>query len=377
MTPKLIAKTLDAASFEGTLDVNSVRGKGWEIKPFENCIEKVIYTAKIQRKDFLNSGEFPIVSQEESFINGYWNNGADVFSVSTPIIIFGDHTKVLKYVDFDFVLGADGVKVLAPKGFLLPKFFHYQLQSVNLDSLGYARHYKLLRELDIRYPPLPEQQRIVALLDEAFDNIATARANAEANLKNARAIFESHLESVFLSNCSGWLNMSVKECFKVRSGDFLPTKNMVAGEIPVYGGNGIAGFHNVENLSGDQVVIGRVGAKCGNVRYVTDDMWLTDNAFHISQYLRPFHPAFLTRLLNFKNLRQTANQAAQPVISYTTIKDVVLSFPAQIDEQVAINSKFDELEEETQRLESLYQRKLAALDELKKSLLHQAFTGEL
>ena len=157
----------------------------------------------------------------------------------------------------------------------------------------------------------------------------------------------------------------------------MPAKSMLDGEIPVYGGNGIAGFHNSRNLCGDQVVIGRVGAKCGNVRHVNDDIWLTDNAFHISQYFRPLNPAFLARLLNFKDLRQTANQAAQPVISYTTIKDVLLSFPSQLEEQATINARFDELEELVNSLESTYRRKLTALDELKKSLLHRAFSGAL
>ena len=179
--------------------------KGWQTKPFEGCIEKVTYTSKIQRKDFLNDGAYPIISQEDAFINGYWNNKADLFKIATAIVVFGDHTKVLKYVDFDFVLGADGVKVLPPRDFLLPKFFFYQLQTANLDSLGYARHYKLLKELQIVYPSLPEQQRIVALLDEAFDGIATAKANAKKNLQNARALFESHLQSVFTQRGEGWV----------------------------------------------------------------------------------------------------------------------------------------------------------------------------
>ena len=170
---------------------------GWQIKPFEDCIEKVTCTSKIQRKDFLDEGAYPVVSQEEDFINGYWNNEADLFKVTSPIVVFGDHTKVLKYVDFDFVLGADGVKVLPPRDFLLPKFFFYQLQTANLDSLGYARHYKLLKELEIAYPARSEQQRIVGILDATFDGIAVARANAEQNLQNARALFESHLQSVF------------------------------------------------------------------------------------------------------------------------------------------------------------------------------------
>ena len=95
---------------------------GWETKSFEDCIVSVKYTRKIQRKDFLDDGQFPIVSQEAEFTNGYWDDEADVFKVSTPVVIFGDHTQVLKYVDFDFVLGADGVKILQPCDFLRPKF---------------------------------------------------------------------------------------------------------------------------------------------------------------------------------------------------------------------------------------------------------------
>src|SRR5580704_342361 len=178
--------------------------RGWEQRPFEDCIERVTYTEKVQRKDFLTDGAYPIVSQETGLINGFWNKKADLFKVTTPVIVFGDHTKILKYVDFDFVLGADGVKILEPRGFLLPRFFYYQLQTANLDSLGYARHYKLLKELEIVCPPPHEQQRIVDILDEAFEGIATAKANAEKNLQNARALFESHLQSEFSHRGEGW-----------------------------------------------------------------------------------------------------------------------------------------------------------------------------
>ena len=83
--------------------------QGWGIRPFEKCIEKVKYTTKIATCDYSTMGAYPVVSQEEEYISGYWNNAEDVFKVSKPVVIFGDHTRVLKYVDFDFVLGADGV----------------------------------------------------------------------------------------------------------------------------------------------------------------------------------------------------------------------------------------------------------------------------
>lgn len=278
-----------------------------------------------------------------------------------------------------------GCKGLVPGEQLQHKFLYYYLSSIVelLNSLGTGATFKelsaaKLKEVSIPIPPLPEQRRIVGILDEAFAGIATAKANAEKNIRNARAIFESYLASVFAKRGEGWVEKPIAECFKVHSGDFLPAKAMVdAGKFDVYGGNGINGRHDQKNLSGSNIIIGRVGAKCGNVRYVEGDLWVTDNAFYISEYFYKFDLEFLSRLLGRKQLRSTANQAAQPVISYTTIKDIALEFPSDISMQKKISKGLNIMEAETRRLASVYERKLAALEELKKSLLHQAFTGEL
>lgn len=154
------------ALFESHLQsVFTQRRPEWMEKSFEDCIDDVTYTTKVQRKEFLEEGEFPIVSQEAEFINGYWNNSTDLFKVVRPLVIFGDHTRILKFIDFDFVLGADGVKILLPKSFLNPKFFFYALRSMPLKSLGYARHYRLLREIRIGFPESNAQATIVAQLD--------------------------------------------------------------------------------------------------------------------------------------------------------------------------------------------------------------------
>jgi type I restriction enzyme S subunit len=156
--------------FESHLNaVFSQRGEGWVEKLFEECIERVACNTKIQRKDYLSEGPYPIVSQEDAFINGFWDKKEDLLAVDSPVVVFGDHTRTLKYIDFDFVLGADGVKVLKPKPFLYPKFFYYQLQTAKLDSLGYARHYRLLKESSVWYPPITEQRRIVAILDRIHE----------------------------------------------------------------------------------------------------------------------------------------------------------------------------------------------------------------
>ena len=194
--------------------------KDWETKNFENCIEKVIYPKKILKKNFLEEGRYPVISQESNYINGYYSDEKNLFKITKPIVVFGDHTKVFKYIDFDFILGADGVKILDPKDFLNPRFFFYHLKSINLKDLGYARHYKLLKELEISFPKsLAEQKRIVDILDEAFENIDQAKSIAEQNLKNIEELFESELQSVFSNNNEEWETNTLGEvCEMIKRG---------------------------------------------------------------------------------------------------------------------------------------------------------------
>ena len=372
---------------------------GWVIKPFEDCIEKVTYTTKIQRKDFLDAGTFPVVSQEDAFINGYWDGADDVFRVETPLVVFGDHTKVLKYVDFDFVLGADGVKLLPPKDFLVPKFFYYQLQTAQLDSLGYARHYKLLKELEIKYPDRGEQHRIVAILDEAFDGIATAKANAEKNLQNARALFESHLQSVFTERGEDWVDSTIgaeikfidyrgKTPVKTPSGIRLITaKNVKMGYLQEVPMEFIAstGYEDwmTRGIPQKGDVLFTTEAPLANVAQLD-----TDEKVAFAQRIIIMQPnaakldsTFLKCLLLSQpvqqRIRAKGTGATVQGIKASLLKLIEISFPKSLTEQEQLVVTLDALRDETQRLESLYQQKLTALDDLKKSLLHQAFSGQL
>ena len=274
---------------------------------------------------------------------------------------------------------------ILPSNEITPEFLFYsfleQKDALVAQATGNAQpniSQEKIRNTEIRFPPLPEQRRIVGILDDAFEAIATAKANTEKNLQNARAIFESHLDEVFTKRGPGWVEKQIGECFKVRSGEFLPAKAMVlTGSFNVCGGNGIIGRHDEYNLSGENIIIGRVGAKCGNVHRLTGDLWVTDNALYISDYYFSFDLDFLARLLRFVNLGKQANQTAQPVISYTTIREVVLNFPSSMSQQAKIASQIDTLEEGTEKATYIYKAKLSALESLKKSLLHQAFAGEL
>ena len=191
--------------------------QGWEKLPFEDSIVKVKYTTKIPSNDYLEQGLYPIVSQEEGLISGYWDNANDVFKVSSPVVIFGDHTRILKYVDFDFVLGADGVKILQPIKSIDAKYFKLYLESCKIPSLGYSRHYKLLKELQVPIPPREEQEKIVAELD-CLSGIIEKK---KQQLKEYDALAQSIFYEMFgnpIDNEKGWETNSLGEIANISSG---------------------------------------------------------------------------------------------------------------------------------------------------------------
>lgn len=235
-----------------------------------------------------------------------------------------------------------------------------------------------IESLQVPLPSVQLQQKIVAKLDAIFFEVDKATAATKANAKNTEALFQSYLKQVFGLGGEDWDVYTIKDLIKIRSGDFLPAKNMkIEGSIDVYGGNGISGKHNLHNLSGDNIIIGRVGAKCGNVRLVSGDIWVTDNAFYVSEYKKNIDKEFLSVALEHKNLRTLANQMAQPVISFTTIKDAELKIPNSLEKQVEFLKIKNYLEIQTKIVNDSSIKKVHLLNLFKQSILKQAFNGEL
>ena len=139
----------------------------WKILPFTNCMKKVKTKKKpsIPKRDYQESGEFPVIDQGVSFIAGWTDSPESVISDNLPVVIFGDHTRIFKYVDFPFALGADGTKLLHVNDDIFdPRFFYYALSNLNVPNKGYNRHYRYLQEFSVVCPPLPEQRAIAYIL---------------------------------------------------------------------------------------------------------------------------------------------------------------------------------------------------------------------
>jgi len=144
----------------------------WELVGVIQTFEDIsALVAKVKKSDCKPLGKYPVVDQGRDFIAGYTDREGACFQL--PVIVFGDHTRIFKLINFPFVRGADGVKVLKPKTGIDPYFLYYAFTSLQLPTIGYQRHYAIFCEQKIPLPPLEEQKRIAEILstiDKAIDN---------------------------------------------------------------------------------------------------------------------------------------------------------------------------------------------------------------
>ena len=374
--------------------------KGWQTKTLGDICE--MYQPKtISGKDMVEDGAYPVYGANG--VIGRYNQfnheepqllitcrGATCGSVniSAPrswvtgnamVVRPKDESLEMRYLEYLFRGGIDISKAIT--GAAQP-----QITRTNLEPL------------EISYPEsLAEQQRIVGLLDEAFEGLATAKANAEKNLQNARALFESHLQSVFTQRGPGWVDRqlaslcdeitvghvgSMKTEYKESGIPFLRSQNIRPFEVSMVNSMFIdETFHRALKKSqlrpGDLAIV-RTGYP-GTAAVIPPE--LPDSNCSDLVIVRPskeVNPHFLAAFFNSAFGKQLVLGkivgAAQKHFNITAAKEVMLHVPP-IPEQRTIIAMVDDLREETQRLARLYERKHAALAALKKSLLDQAFTG--
>ncbi len=281
------------------------------------------------------------------------------------------------------------------------RFLYYLLTTLDLPSLakgvkpGINRNEVYSQVIEV--PPLPEQQRIVGILDTAFDGITIAEENAEKNLQNARKLFESYLQSIFANPGEGWVEKTIREVCILRSGTTLPKEiEKPSGEIAYLK---VADLNIRDNLNGVTCSSRYVNTKEVNASnllpvgttifpkrggaILTNKKRLTERVICADLNIMGVTPgkALLPKLLYLYFLNvdmcELGSGSSIPQINNYDIEPLVISFPSLLSEQIRIVDRLETISTETQHLESLYRRKLDMLDELKKSLLQQAFSGEL
>lgn len=259
----------------------------------------------------------------------------------------------------------------------------FLLRSLNLRELNKSTAVPGLNREDvyaqkIPLPPLSEQKRIAAILNEQIEAVEKARAATEAQREAAKALPRAQARKIFESPDSrSWTTRQLGEIFAVKSGDFLPAKTMnAAGSYPVYGGNGINGYHDSFMFEEPQIVIGRVGALCGCIHVSQPKSWITDNALYISEKKIPFDDVYMSNYLIYLDLNKLSNSMAQPLISGKLLYPIRVRLP-QISEQKRIATILTEQLAEAEKLNESVAGQLNTIKSLPASLLRQAFSGEL
>jgi type I restriction enzyme S subunit len=390
--------------------------KGWEVKTLGEVLQRTetVNPALLPEADFdyidvssVSNTTFQITAAQR--LKGKAAPSRARKLVRADDILFATIRPTLQRIAvvpaaLDKQVCSTGYFVLRPKAGIDHRFIFYALFTKKfmeqMESLQKGASYPAVNDGDVRaqlipIPPLPEQQRIVRILDEAFDGIATAKANAEKNLQNARAIFESHLQAVFTQRGEGWVEKKLGDVCTITSSLVDPRKADFLDFIHV-------GAGNIESQSGVFVEL-----KSAREEGLISGKFLFDKSMVLYSKIRPYlmkvaRPDFnglcsadmypltplpneitrdyLFHLLLSKPFTDYAIQgsarAGMPKVNREHLFEFRVWLPS-VKKQKELAAKLDSLHAETKRLEAIYKQKIAALNELNKSLLHQAFEGKL
>lgn len=369
---------------------------------------------KLTTKEYLIEGKYPVIDQGQEFIGGYTDNEDVVHESKLPIVIFGDHTRCVKYIDFLFVQGADGVKVLKPKFFWNEKAFYYALQSIEIPNMGYRRHYPLFKDFCIPIPPLAEQKRIVEQVDSLFVKLHEVKEKIQNILdtfENRKAVilykaFQGTLTGKWRTKknkkISDWKQKTIKDvCDDIKVGIVIkPTQYYTEPD------NGVAAFRSAnvreayiedenwvyinrigqqenkrsEVHTGDVLVVrsGNPGTAC-----VVTEEYDGFNAIDIiiavpdklqidSKYL-----CYYTNSPEVKGLvRENKRGMALPHFNVGGYSKLPIKVPS-LEEQHEIVSIIDMELRKEQKSKRIVESVVDKVDIMKKSILAKAFRGEL
>lgn len=373
---------------------------------FDNCTDS---KKKIQQKKYLKDGAWTIIDQGKQEVGGYTNDEALLYSGILPVIIFGDHTRCIKYIDFPFAQGADGVKVLRPKSFYSPKLFYYALQSVEIPNLGYRRHFPIFDRFAIPLPPLPEQQRIVERIESLFSKLDEAKEKAQEVIDSFETRKAAILHKAFSGELTAkwreengvgiesWERKRISECCKLGSGGTPSRKNpnYYTGDIPwIKTGEINWNTVNYSEESITQEALDNSSAKVyapGAVLVAMYGMGITRGKAAIlgieaatNQAVCVLQPKgylfnrylYFFFMCNYWDIREQAVGGNQLNLSATIIGKLNIDIP-NLEEQYVITELLDSIIEKEYQTKQIAESVIDQIDAMKKAILARAFRGEL
>jgi len=371
---------------------------GWHKLPFDEAVvDESGGNLKTPQREFLAEGEFAVIDQGKELVSGYVNDRTRLCRSALPVVVFGDHTRCLKFVDFPFCMGADGIKVLRPKVNADVKYLYHYLRQLRLYDGGYDRHFKYLKRAEVVLPPLAEQRRIAEVLDRAEALRAKRRA--------ALAQLDSLTQSLFLdlfgdpaTNAKGFPTMPlaslVRDDDTINYGVVQPGDDLDEGVSLVRVGDLIDGkvkhsdlkriapsieaAYKRSRLRGHEVLLVCVGATAGLVA-IADE---TVRGFNIARAIARIpladgsDPIFVAAYLRTdraqRHFQNELRTVAQPTLNIKQICELPVVYPP-LERQ----REFARRVRAVEKLKRAQRASLAELDALFATLQHRAFRGEL
>ena len=349
---------------------------------------------QVQKQDYLSNGDIPIVDQGQSIIAGYTNDRRKIFN-HDKVIIFGDHTRIIKYVDFSFAVGADGTQILDVKPDINLKFAYYQLLNKKIPDTGYNRHFKYVKKEYYYIPPtLEEQQEIVDVLDAASEIIRLRTACIESAQSLIPALFQEMFGDIN-NNIHGLPISEIKSCVEINPTKivmndnddvtFLGMKDVTEnGQIDL---STIKKYEDVKkgftSFKNDDVLLAKItpcfeNGKAAIVKNLVNNTGFGSTEFYV---LRPNQnkilPEYLYSIVKSSRFSEIGKSNMKGAAGQKRlIKDFVSNYKfllPDIQQQKLFATK-------VQEIESYIKSQQAELENAKtmfQSLLHHAFTGKL
>ena len=319
--------------------------QGWEIKKLGEVCK--IQTGKLDANAKVDDGVYPFFTCDAKPYR------INTYAFDDKAILISGNGSLVGHINY-----YNGKFNAYQRTYVLTQFISFYIPFLICYLKGFLRSYiienkkggcipyitlPILQDFTIPCPPLPEQEKIVAELD-CLSGIIEKK---KQQLKELDALAESIFYTMFgdpITNEKGWEVKKFEDCYKLSSGNALSAKEIIEGKYPVYGGNGIVGYHHEYNLDGSNIIIGRVGALCGNVRNVIGKAFITDNAFILTKKIENDN-VYLHYLLRIHNLRKYAREAMQPVISNAGLKNInIITTPLPLQQEFA--SKIEAIEKQ-------------------------------
>jgi type I restriction enzyme S subunit len=373
--------------------------EGWELKSLGDICD--ISTGKSNTEDAIENGEYAFFDRSKIIKK----SSKYLFDCDAIIVAGEGQTFFPKFFSGKFDLHQrayalynfqESVSVKYAFKYLI--HFHKYFESVAVGATAKSLRLRHFQELPIPLPPLPEQQRIVAILDECFAALEKAKANAEQNLKNAKELFESYLQGVFENKGEGWEEKTLAQISKtfgrgkskhrprnweglyggeypfIQTGDIRNCNHFVTEYSQTYNDVGLA----QSKLWKSGTICITIAANIAETGILTFDACFPDSVIGIEVNEKYADRDFVEYLLqSFKvRIQALGKGSAQANINLGTFENELFPFPT-VAEQKSIVEKLNQLSVESNKLETIYQQKLADLEELKKSILQKAFAGEL